>query len=187
MTSSISSSNDRPQNERPSNERPPNELPLSDDEISLLAEFSKALLPTHGTGAVAMVKKITDETRNVREIVRQLADSIGDETKRKLFIRRAKLAVETLRERKLSATQELAKKAERRRSALTAEQMACAEDALSSTFGPKASILVARYASSTDNSRDFFDQLSTHLTSLKERAALFRAARKLSRTKPTEK
>lgn len=166
------------------NDRPPTERPLSDDEISLLAEFSKALLPTHGSAAVGMVKKITDETRNVRDIVRRLADNIDDQSQRSLFIRRAKLAVETLRERKLTATQELARKAERRRSMLTAEQMACAEDALSSTFGPKASILVARYASSTDNSRDFFDQLSTHLTSLKERAALFKAARKLSRTKP---
>lgn len=156
---------------------------LNDDEISLLAEFSKALLPTHGAAAVAIVKKVTDETRNVREIVRRLADNIDDETKRGLFIRRAKLAVETLRDRKLSATQELAKKAERRRSELTAEQMACAEDALSSTFGPKASILVARYASSTDNSRDFFEQLATHLTSLSARTALFKAARKLSRTK----
>jgi len=165
----------------------PKTRPLNDDEISLLAEFSKALLPTHGTAAVNIVKKVTDETRNVREIVRRLADSIDDETKRGLFIRRAKLAVETLRDRKLSATQELARKAERRRSALTAEQMACAEDALSSTFGPKASILVARYASSTDNSRDFFDQLSTHLTSPKDRAALFKAARKLARTKSAEK
>jgi hypothetical protein len=168
------------------NERPPNEKPLSDDEISLLAEFSKALLPTHGAAAVSIVKKVTDETRSVRDIVRRLAGFIDDETKRALFVRRAKLAVETLRERKLTATQELAKKAERRRSALTTEQMACAEDALSSTFGPKASVLVARYASSTDTSRDFFEQLSTHLTSLKERAALFKAARKLSRTKPPE-
>lgn len=165
----------------------PKMRPLNDDEISLLAEFSKALLPTHGAAAVGIVKKVTDETRNVREIVRQLADSIDDETKRGLFIRRAKLAVETLRDRKLSATQELARKAERRRSALTAEQMACAEDALSSTFGPKASILVARYASSTDTSRDFFEQLSTHLTSLKDRAALFKAARKLSQGKRAEK
>lgn len=161
--------------------------PLNEDEISLLAEFSKALLSTHGAAAVEIVKNVTDETRNLRDIVRQLASYIEDETKRTLFVRRAKLAVETLRERKLTATQELAKKAERRRSALTTEQMACAEDALSSTFGPKASILVARYASSTDNSRDFFEQLSTHLTSLKERAALFKAARKLSRTKPDEK
>lgn len=161
--------------------------PLNEDEISLLAEFSKALLSTHGATAVEIVKNVTDETRNVREIVRQLADKIGDESKRSLFIRRAKLAVETHRANTLSATQELAKKAERRRSVLTPEQMACAEDALSSTFGPKASILVARYASSTDNSRDFFDQLSTHLTSLKERAALFKAARKLSRTKPVDK
>jgi hypothetical protein len=165
----------------------PKTRPLNEDEISLLAEFSKALLPTHGAAAVGIVKKVTDETRNLRDIVRQLADYIDDETKRALFIRRAKLAVETLRERKLTATQELAKKAERRRSPLTTEQMACAEDALSSTFGPKASVLVARYASSTDNSRDFFDQLSTHLTSLKERTVLFKAARKLSRNKPTEK
>ncbi len=165
----------------------PKTRPLNDDEISLLAEFSKALLPTHGAAAVGIVKKVTDETRNVREIVRRLADSIDDETKRGLFIRRAKLAVETLRDRKLSATQELARKAERRRSELTAEQMACAEDALSSTFGPKASILVARYASSTDTSRDFFEQLSTHLTSLKDRAALFKAARKLSQGKRAEK
>jgi hypothetical protein len=177
MTPPLSKLNDQTQNQRP----------LSDDEISLLAEFSKALLPTHGAAAVGIVKNVTDETRNVRDIVRQLAGYIEDETKRTVFVRRAKLAVETLRERKLTATQELAKKAERRRSALTTEQMACAEDALSSTFGPKASILVARYASSTDNSRDFFEQLSTHLTSLKERAALFKAARKLSRTKPVEK
>ena len=165
----------------------PSRRPLNEDEISLLAEFSKALLPTHGVAAVALVKKVTDETRNVREIVRELADSIDDQSKRALFIRRAKLAVETLRDQKLSATQELAKKAERRRSQITAEQMACAEAALLSTFGPKASVLVARYASSTDNSRDFFEQLSTHLTSLKERAALFKAARKLSRPKPAEK
>jgi hypothetical protein len=161
--------------------------PLNEDEISLLAEFSKALLPTHGARAVESVKRITDQTRGVRDIVRQLANEIDDETKRSAFIYRAKRAVETLRERKLTATQELAKKAERRRGVLSAEQMACAEDALSSTFGPKASILVARYASSTDNSRDFFEQLATHLTTLKERTALFRAARKLSRTKPTSK
>ncbi len=161
--------------------------PLNEDEISLLAEFSKALLPTHGARAVESVKRATDQTRGVRDIVRQLANEIDDETKRTTFVYRAKRAVETLRERKLTATQELAKKAERRRGVLSAEQMACAEDALSSTFGPKASILVARYASSTDNSRDFFEQLSTHLTTLKERTALFRAARKLSRAKTTPK
>ena len=56
----------------------PKMRPLNDDEISLLAEFSKALLPTHGAAAVGIVKKVTDGTRNVREIVRQLADSIPE-------------------------------------------------------------------------------------------------------------
>ena len=161
--------------------------PLNHDEISLLAEFSKALLPTHGAIAVAAVKQVTDETRNVREIVRQLADGIEDEHKRGLFIRRAKLAVEMHRAQRLSATAELRQSSERRSSPLSAEQMSHAEELLTTTFGPKASVLVARYASSTDNSRDFFEQLATHLTSLKERTAFFKAARKLARAKPSSK
>ncbi len=160
----------------------PHQPALNNDEISLLAEISKALLPAHGAHAVEIVKRVTEQTRNVREIVQTLAVGIDDAEKRAYFVRRAKLAVEQYRAQKTFLVKSSGANKERRMTPLTPEQMACAEEVVSVTLGKQASVLVARYASSTDNSRDFFEQLSAHLMTTKERTALFKAARKLTRT-----
>ncbi len=154
---------------------------LNSEEISLLAEITKGLLPAHGALAVEVVKRVTDQTRNLREIVQTLAVGIDDAEKRAYFVRRAKLAVEKHRAQKTFFAKSAGASKERRLTPLSSEQMACAEEAVSVTLGAQASVLVARYASSTDNSRDFFEQLSTHLKTTNERTALFKAARKLNR------
>ena len=160
----------------------PHQPALNNDEILLLAEMSKALLPAHGARAVEVVKRVTDQTRNIREIVQTLAVGVHDAEKRAYFVRRAKLAVEKHRARKTFFVRGPGVSKERRLKPLSSEQMACAEEVMSVTLGAQASVLVARYASSTDNSRDFFEQLSTHLSTSKERTALFKAARKLVRS-----
>ncbi len=166
---------------RPLTMTTPHHPELNNDEISLLAEISKALLPAHGARAVEVVKRVTDQTRNIREIVQTLAVGVNDAEKRAYFMRRAKLAVEKHRAQKTFFASGSGASKERRLKPLTSEQMVCAEEVVSVTLGAQASVLVARYASSTDNSRDFFEQLSTHLPTSKERTALFKAARKLSR------
>ena len=165
----------------------PHHPALNNDEIMLLAEISKALLPAHGAHAVEIVNRVTDQTRNIREIVQTLAVGIDDAEKRTYFVRRAKLAVEKHRAQKNFVAKSLGAGRERRLSPLTSEQMACAEVAVSPALGSQAPVLVARYASSTDNSRDFFEQLSTHLPNTTERTELFKAARKLNRSKKDER
>ena len=52
-----------------------------------------------------------------------------------------------------------------------------AETALAPIIGPLASVLVQRYARGTDNSRDFFESLASHLRTLDERHAFFDSVR----------
>ncbi len=156
---------------------------LNSDEISLMAEISHALLPAHGARVVEIVKRVTDQTRNVREIVQTLAVGIDDAEKRAYFVRRAKLAVEKYRAQQTFFTRGPGSGKERCLTALTLEQRACAEEIASVSLGAQASDLIARYASSTDNSRDFFEQLATHLATTKARTALYKAARKLAQVR----
>jgi hypothetical protein len=93
-------------------------------------------------------------------------------------LRRAKVAVHAHREAKKNTPSTLGGFSNRRNTQLTPELMACAEAALAPAVGVHASVLVARYASSTDSSRDFFDQLALHLRTPKERKMLFKAARR---------
>lgn len=153
--------------------------PLNDSEVALLATFARALLPTHGAAAVEKVKSVANQTRNLREIISLLANDIADESKRSAFVRRAKVAVHAHREaRKSAAASGPSGFTNRRTTPLTAELMAKAEEALKPAVGEHAAVLVARYASSTDSSRDFFEQLSTHLRTPAERKSLFKAARR---------
>jgi hypothetical protein len=152
--------------------------PLNDGEIALLAELARALLPTHGAQSVDTVKRAADKTRNLREIITLLAHDIADESKRAAFMRRAKVAVHSHREQKRSEPPQPSGFTNRRTTQLTAEMMTSAEEIVAPFLGSQAGILVARYASSTDNSRDFFDQLASHLRTPQERKMLFRAARR---------
>jgi hypothetical protein len=153
--------------------------PLNDSEVALLATFARALLPSHGAAAVEKVKSVASQTRNLREIISLLAHDIADESKRSAFVRRAKVAVHAHREaRKSTASNDPSGFTNRRITPLTPELMAHAEEALKPSVGEHAAVLVARYASSTDSSRDFFEQLSTHLRTPAERKSLFKAARR---------
>ncbi len=151
--------------------------PLNKSELALLAKLARALMPTHGADATAAVERVSNQTRNVREIVTVLALDISDESKRAAFMRRAKDAVRTHREARKAAAPEAGGFSNRRTMELTPELMARAEQALAASVGKSAGVLVARYASSTDSSRDFFAQLSLHLRTPSERSMLFAAAR----------
>ena len=60
---------------------------------------------------------------------------------------------------------------------ITAELMQHGEAALAPIIGPLAGVLVKRYARATDNSRDFFERLATHLRTSEERASFFESIR----------
>ena len=56
---------------------------------------------------------------------------------------------------------------------ITPELMQRGEAALAPIIGPLAGVLVQRYARATDNSRDFFERLATHLRTPDERNSFF--------------
>ena len=60
---------------------------------------------------------------------------------------------------------------------ITPELMQRGEAALAPIIGPLAGVLVQRYARATDNSRDFFERLATHLRTPDERNSFFDSVR----------
>ena len=56
---------------------------------------------------------------------------------------------------------------------ITSELMQRGEAALAPIIGPLASVLVTRYASVAENSRDFFERLAGHLRTPEERDVFF--------------
>jgi hypothetical protein len=153
-----------------------NDEPGRDADAALLADLSRALLPYLGPEAFMTIETARRQSNRVKDIVVAAADAIADRTAKKAFIESARRIVKGYRAAKREGS--IAKMRETRPvTPVTDELMARAEDALAPIIGPLAGTLVQRYAVATDNSREFFEHLSTHLRNKGERELFFENVR----------
>ena len=165
-----------------------NNTETGDLEPALLAELTRALLPYLGPYSITTVKRASRTSRNPDEVILNIASHIDEPGKRELFSKSAKRILKEYQQSTAAsisnaaansasqATDELATSA-RGAAPITAELMQHGEAALATIIGPLAGVLVKRYARATDNSRDFFERLATHLRTSEERASFFESIR----------
>ena len=155
---------------------------------AILAELTRALLPYLGPYSITTVKRASRATTDVHEAVRMVAQHIDDLGKRELFIKSAKRILGNLQpghERPpLPARIPQANTGGRPATPITPELMSRGEAALAPIIGPLANVLVQRYAKASENSRDFFERLASHLRSNEERNAFFATIRNAGVTTP---
>ncbi len=154
--------------------------PSGDIEPAVLAELTRALLPYLGPYSITTVKRASRATNDPNEAIRMVAQQIEDLAKREIFLKSAKRILATFR---APAAAQPAKPAVkvignqntggRPASPITPELMKRGEVALASIIGPLASVLVTRYAGASENSRDFFERLASHLRTPEERDSFF--------------
>ena len=174
-----------------------------DLEPALLAELTRALLPYLGPYSITTVKRASRLSRDPHEVILNIASNIDEPGKRELFSKSAKrilqeyqqscmavksnvganksasaakttpaAATNAQNESKLQAAATV-----RGAAPITPELMQRGEAALAPIIGPLAGVLVQRYARATDNSRDFFERLATHLRTPDERNSFFDSVR----------
>lgn len=156
------------------------DVPSGDIEPAVLAELTRALLPYLGPYSITTVKRASRATNDPNEAIRMVAQHIEDLAKRELFLKSAKRILGTFR---TSGSAQTIKPAEkvisqqntggRPATPITPELMRRGEVALASIIGPLASVLVTRYAGASENSRDFFERLASHLRTSEERDSFF--------------
>ena len=112
-----------------------------------------------------------------------VAQHIDDLGKRELFLKSAKRILNNLRHAEADKQPPAAPVAGQQNTGgrpatpITPELMKRGESALAPIIGPLANVLVSRYASTADNSRDFFERLAGHLRSVEERDTFFASIR----------
>lgn len=159
-----------------------------DLEPALLAELTRALLPYLGPYSITTVKRASRMSRNPDEVILNIASHIDEPGKRELFSKSAKRILKEYQQAMAAPISSAVASAashttdEQTNSArgavpITAELMQHGEAALAPIIGPLAGVLVKRYARATDNSRDFFERLATHLRTSEERASFFESIR----------
>jgi len=175
--------------------------PFIELEPALLAEFTRALLPYLGPYSITTVKRASRLTSNPDEVIRTIANHIDEPGKRELFTKSAKRILKEYQQSTaavlvapaftptgtsaISSTptrdgQVVPPAKVRGPTPITVELMQRGEAALAPIIGPLAGVLVQRYARATDNSRDFFERLATHLRTTDERNSFFESVRTLN-------
>ena len=125
---------------------------------------------------------------NPDEVILNIASHIDEPGKRELFSKSAKRILKEYQQSTATSTSNAAANSAsqtadeltnsaRGAAPITAELMQHGEAALAPIIGPLAGVLVKRYARATDNSRDFFERLATHLRTSEERASFFESIR----------
>jgi hypothetical protein len=154
-------------------------LTSSEIDPATLAELTRALLPYLGPYSITTVKRASRTTSDPQEAVRMVAAHIEDLGKRELFLKSARRIISNLRPIESAAPVVTAPVASQQNTGgrpatpITPELMQRGEAALAPIIGPLASVLVMRYASAAENSRDFFERLAGHLRSAEERDTFF--------------
>ncbi|MBL8523940.1 MAG: hypothetical protein JNN20_09645 [Betaproteobacteria bacterium] len=145
-----------------------------------LAELTRALLPYLGPYSITTVKRASRSTNDPQEAVRMVAGHIEDLGKRELFLKSARRIISNIRAAENSVAPAVTAPISSQQNTggrpatpITPELMQRGEAALAPIIGPLASVLVMRYASSSENSRDFFERLAGHLRSAEERDSFF--------------
>lgn len=142
-----------------------------------LAEVTRAVLPYLGTYSITAVKRASKGCDNLDTLCELVASQITESDKRERFAETARALVQRLKDPNAAAAQVArpAGKASggRPSSPITPELMQRGERALAHIIGPLASVLVARYAKTAENSRQFFELLASHIRNPEERQAFF--------------
>jgi len=149
-------------------------------DAALLLELTRVLLPYLGPYSITTVKRAARGTASANELVRQIAGHIDDIGKRELFMRSAMRILSEYAAGKsaVPAAQEVPPPdGGRPPSPMTPELLQRGEAALAPIIGPLAGVLVTRYASASQNSREFFERLAAHLRTPEERDSFFMSVR----------
>jgi hypothetical protein len=166
--------NERRQDEDASQTKSP--VPI---DPGLLAELTRSLLPHLGPYSIATVKRAARTTTNPTELIRQIAGHVDEIAKRELFM---KAAMRILSEYAAPgvdapAAEPATPAGWRPPSPMTPELIQRGEAALAPIIGPLAGVLVSRYASASQNSREFFERLAAHLRTPEERDSFYMSVR----------
>ena len=161
-------------------------------EPALLAELTRVLLPFLGPYSITTVKRASRLSSDPDVVIRKIAGNIDEPDKRELFSKSATRILLEFQQQtvtskapfKKSAPKKIAPDTDPNAAAsgrgvapITIEHMQRGEAALAPIIGPLAGVLVQRYARATDNSRDFFERLATHLRTPDERSSFFASVR----------
>ena len=147
-----------------------------------LAEVTRAVLPYLGTYSITAVKRASKGCDNLDSLCELVASQITEADKRERFSETARALVQRLKDPNAAATQgsrPVVGKGVggRPTTPITPELMQRGERALAHIIGPLASVLVARYAKTAENSRQFFELLASHIRNPEERQAFFEVIR----------
>jgi hypothetical protein len=156
----------------------------SEIDPATLAELTRALLPFLGPYSITTVKRASRMTSDPYEAIGLVAAQIDDPGKRELFLKSAQRVLTNLKQAALAKAAPAAPATGQHNTGgrpptpITPELMRRGEAALAPIIGPLANVLVSRYASVADNSRDFFERLASHLRTAEERATFFSNVRR---------
>lgn len=148
-----------------------------------LAEVTRAVLPYLGTFSITAVKRASKGCDSLESLCDMVASQISEPDKRDRFTESARALVQRLKDptAKSEPTSDArpAVKATggRPSTPITPELMQRGERALAHIIGPLAAVLVARYAKTAENSRQFFELLASHIRNPEERQAFFEVIR----------
>lgn len=147
-----------------------------------LAEVTRAVLPYLGTYSITAVKRASKGCDNLDALCEMVASQITEADKRERFTETARALVQRLKDPNAAAAQAsrpIVGKGVggRPTTPITPELMQRGERALAHIIGPLASVLVARYAKTAENSRQFFELLASHIRNPEERQAFFEVIR----------
>jgi hypothetical protein len=152
-------------------------------DAGLLADLTRALLPFLGPYSITTVKRAARGSEDTNELLRNVANHIDDVAKREVFMKAGKRIVTDYMDELANApdasltTDAATAEAARATTPITAELAQRGEAALAPIIGPLAGVLVSRYASASQNSREFFDRLAGHLRTPEERDSFFLSVR----------
>ena len=151
-----------------------------------LAEITRAALPYLGPYSITAVKRASKGCNDLQILCDMVASQITEPDKRQRFAEIATRLVYKLKDPKGYAAALAAGKINLGNasttggcppSSITPELMQRGEKALAHIIGPLARVLVARYAKTSENSRQFFDLLAGHIRNPEERQAFFEIVR----------
>jgi len=163
---------------------------FSDIDPAHLAEITRAVLPYLGTYSITAVKRASKGCDNLDALCEMVASQITEADKRERFTETMRVLLPKLRNPDDAAAATAAAPTGktglpnlrvaaggRPSTPITPELMQRGERALAHIIGPLAAVLVARYAKTAENSRQFFELLASHIRNPEERQAFFEVIR----------
>lgn len=140
------------------------------------------MLPYLGTFSITAVKRASKGCASLETLCEMVASQITEADKRERFMESARALIQRLQNSGDAAATIDNRGAHktvngRPSTPITPELMHRGERALAHIIGPLAAVLVARYAKTAENSRQFFELLASHIRNPEERQAFFEVIR----------